>query len=111
LDPGAVDTGAVPEAQRAVDRAPLVPPVAADDLRGQGLTEPLEHPVDNVQVVKEAAEEALAEGAHDVLAPRAHRLLDLLGLLAADALDHAPPPVPPPYDLPPPHLTLPPPLP
>ena len=69
------------EPKRAVDRASLVPPVAGDDLGGQRLAEPFEHPVDDVEVVQHAAEEALAERTHHVLAAGADRLRDLLRLV------------------------------
>src|SRR5207247_2660698 len=87
LDPGAVDARAVLQAERSEDRASLVPPIAADDLRRQRLAEPLEHAVHDVEVVEEAAEEALAEGAHDVRVAGADGALDLRGLLASRLCD------------------------
>ena len=87
LDPGAVDAGAVLQAQRTVDRPAAVPPVAADDLSRERLTEPFERTVDDAQVVQQAAEEALAERADDVLRAGADRLLDLFCLLPAGRLD------------------------
>ena len=54
---------------------------------GQRLAHPLEQPVHHVEVVEQAAEEALGEGAHDVGVARADGRLDLLGLAAAGRLD------------------------
>src|SRR5438105_8085724 len=87
LNPRSVDARAVLQPQRSVDGATLVPPVACDDLRRQRLAQTPKHPVHDVEIVEEAAQEALAEGADDVLVTRADRVLDLLGLPAAGLVD------------------------
>ena len=83
LDPCAVEARSVREPNRARDCAPLVPPGAADDLGRKRLAHPLQEPVHRVQVVKQAAQEALRERAHDVGVARADCRLDLLGLAAS----------------------------
>src|SRR5258706_14016477 len=80
LDPGTVDAPPVLEAQRPVDGATLVPPVAGYDHRGERLAKPREHRMHDVQIVHHAAQEALAERPDHILSARADGLLDLLCL-------------------------------
>ena len=71
-----------------VDRAPLVPPVARDDLRRQRLAHPLEQAVHDVQVVHQAARGSSPRTrARRPASPEPTACLHLLGLAAARRLD------------------------
>src|SRR5205085_10271054 len=82
-----VDSSTVLQAEGAVDGPSLVPPIASDDARGKRLAQPLEHSVHDVQVVQEAAQQALAERTDDILVARADGARNLLGLPPARRLD------------------------